>query len=120
MLDKAKVFKKKSLFEKLLNTFDKKDMVNKNNNICKYSDMNIDDYYEYDIDINTGEFIVTLDGIYDKFGALVSSTPVLPYRLYLKNVDNVEKIRVLYYKNEEWDTLDVDRGVVASQNKIHH
>ena len=118
MIDKAKKFGKKVLFDKLLAVFDKKDVVNKNNNICLSSDMNIDDDYEYDLDVNTGEFVVTLDGIYDKFGMLVSSTPVLPYRLYRKNVDNVEKVRVLYYKNDKWDLLDVDRGVIASQNKI--
>lgn len=122
--DLSQSFKKKSIFDKTLKDIEIENKINSNKHTCVPSNI-LPDIFEYDkhigidnFELDTGEFKVDNTGIYDKNGILVCSTVIFPYCLYLKNVDNVEKVRVIYLKKDKWEFLDIDRSTVASQNKI--
>ena len=115
----AKNFKELGNFDKLLLSYEKKLKFNKMNNVCIIDTLGIPSEFNYYLsEIQTGEFVVTKDGIFTYYGDLISPTPIIPYYLYQKNVDNVEKVRILFYKNDKWRILDIDRLTISNQGKI--
>ena len=119
--DKVSSFGKeeKKLFNNFIKDYENSLQKSKFDNVCNTNILSIDDEFEYYIDeLETGEFTLNITGIYDKNGMLVSPTPIVPYCLYRKNVDNVEKVRVLYRKNDKWNVLDIDRLTISNQSKI--
>lgn len=109
----------KKLFDDFLKDYEKALHKSKLDNVCNVSSLGIDESFEYDIEtLSTGEFVLSQFGIKDKNGVEISPTPIVPYCLYRKNIDNVEKVRVLYRKNDKWNMLDIDRLTISSQSKI--
>lgn len=119
--DKVSSFGKeyKKLFELFLKDYEKDIHKNSFNHTCYTNNLGIPKNFDYYIDeLDTGEFILGITGVYSKDNVLISPTPIIPYYLYRKNIDNVEKIRILYYKKDNWESLDVDRLTISNQSKI--
>jgi len=108
----------KKLFAEFIKDYEKVLKIKESSHTCDLTRFNIDEEYKYYIDeIDTGEFELRRSGIY-RNNKLISPTPVIPFYLYRKNIDNVEKVRILYNKNDEWQSLDIDRLTISNQSKI--
>lgn len=119
--DKVASFGKdcKKLFNNFIKDYEKTLQKSRLENECDTSSLGISEDFNYSIDtLSTGEFKITQFGIYDKNGTEISPTPIVPYCLYRKNIDNVEKVRILYRKNDKWQSLDIDRLTISNQSKI--
>lgn len=119
--DKVASFGKdcKKLFNDFIKDYEKTLQKSRLENECDTSSLGIDKEFGYSIDtLSTGEFKLTELGIYDKNNVEISPTPIVPYCLYRKNIDNVEKVRILYRKNDKWQSLDIDRLTISNQSKI--
>lgn len=119
--DKVASFGKdcKKLFNNFIKDYEKTLQKSRLENECDTSSLGISKDFNYSIDtLSTGEFKITQLGIYDKNDTEVSPTPIVPYCLYRKNIDNVEKVRILYRKNDKWQPLDIDRLTISNQSKI--
>ena len=119
--DKVASFGKdcKKLFNDFIKDYEKTLQKSRLENECDTSSLGIDKEFGYSIDtLSTGEFKLTELGIYDKNNVEISPTPIVPYCLYRKNIDNVEKVRILYRKNNKWQPLDIDRLTISNQSKI--
>lgn len=108
----------KKAFDLMLKDYDNEMKVNSFYHTCDTSVFDIPKEYEVVDVLNTGEFILNILGIHNKDNVLICPTPILPLYLYRKNVDNVEKVRVLYRKEDKWSTLDIDRLTISNQGKI--
>ena len=109
----------KKLFNDFIKDYEKTLQKSRLENECDTSSLGISKDFNYSIDtLSTGEFKITQLGIYDKNDTEVSPTPIVPYCLYRKNIDNVEKVRILYRKNDKWQSLDIDRLTISNQSKI--
>ena len=108
----------KKLFADFIKDYEKSLDIKESSHTCNLKTFGIDEKFEYYIDeIDTGEFELRRSGIYQN-NKLVSPTPIIPYYLYRKNIDNVEKVRILYKKNDTWEQLDIDRLTISNQSKI--
>jgi uncharacterized protein (DUF927 family) len=119
--DKLATFGKEYIksFDKMLNDYEKVVASSKFNHTCNVESLNIDEKFDYYINtLDTGEFILMKSGIYSSSNRLICPTPIVPFYLYEKNIDNVEKVRILFYKNEKWQMLDIDRVTISNQSKI--
>ena len=108
----------KKAFDLMLRDYDNEMKISSFYHTCDTSVFNIPEEYDVIGTLNTGEFILNVLGIHNKDNVLICPTPILPLYLYRKNVDNVEKVRVLYRKEDKWSTLDIDRLTISSQSKI--
>ena len=108
----------KKAFDLMLRDYDNEMKISSFYHTCDTSVFNIPKEYDVISTLNTGEFILNVLGIHNKDNVLICPTPILPLYLYRKNVDNVEKVRVLYRKEDKWSTLDIDRLTISSQSKI--
>lgn len=109
----------KKLFNNFIKDYEKTLQKSRLENECDTSSLGISEDFNYSIDtLSTGEFKITQFGIYDKSDTEISPTPIVPYCLYRKNIDNVEKVRILYRKNDKWQSLDIDRLTISNQSKI--
>lgn len=108
----------KKSFEIMLKDYDNVMKMDSFNHICNTSIFDIPEEYKIVDELYTGEFILNLTGIHNKDNILICPTPILPLYLYRKNIDNVEKVRVLYRKEDKWLTLDIDRLTISNQGKI--
>ena len=109
----------KKLFNNFIKDYEKTLQKSRLENECDTSSLGISEDFNYNIDtLSTGEFKITQFGIYDKNDTEISPTPIVPYCLYRKNIDNVEKVRILYRKNDKWQSLDIDRLTISNQSKI--
>ena len=123
-VDIAEALGKKKAFNMMLKDIDK--MVASGtlgediNNVCDIADLNVPLPFNFEgIDkINTGEFVVRLDGIYDMKNNLVCGTAIIPYRFYRKNDSNPEQIKILYHSPDGWQELDIARLTVSNRSKI--
>lgn len=123
-VDIAEALGKKKAFNMMLKEIDK--MVSNGtlgediNNVCDIEDLNVPLPFNFEgIDkINTGEFVVKLDGIYDMKNNLVCGTAIIPYRFYRKNDSNPEQIKILYHSPDGWQELDIARLTVSNRSKI--
>lgn len=119
--DKVASFGKdcKKLFNNFIKDYEKTLQKSRLENECDTNSLGISKDFNYSIDtLSTGEFKITQFGIYDKNDTEISPTPIVPYCLYRKNIDNVEKVRILYRKNDKWQSLDIDRLTISNQSKI--
>lgn len=110
--------KYKKVFNSMLRDYDNMMKINSFYHTCNTSIFNIPEKYDIVGELDTGEFILNVLGIYNKDNILICPTPILPLYLYRKNVDNVEKVRVLYRKEDKWMTLDIDRLTISNQSRI--
>lgn len=76
---------------------------------CKY---NIEDY-------NFGKYICTGHGIVDsKTDTKFSNIPILPVERYINQETGKEKIKIIYYIEDEWKEKLVDRSQLAISQKL--
>lgn len=75
---------------------------------CKY------DLSEY----NMGKYNCTKDGITDNQNYKFSYIPILPVERYINEDTGKEKVKLIYYKEDEWKELIVDRTQIAINQKL--
>ena len=68
---------------------------------------------------NYGNYIVTKDGIYSNIRKYKFSTmPIIPVERYINQETNKEKIKIIYYQENKWKELIVDRSQVCINSKL--
>lgn len=73
----------------------------------------------YDIsNFNMGQYNCTIDGITDGQNYKFSYIPVLPVERYINQDTGKEKIKLIYYKENKWNELIVDRSQIAINQKL--
>lgn len=84
--------------------------INDNSNLprCKY---NIDNY-------DMGGYSCTINGISDRTNYKFSYIPVLPVERYINQDTGKEKVKIIFYKENEWKELIVERSQIAINQKI--
>ena len=75
---------------------------------CKY---NIDNY-------NMGGYVCTINGIKDKNDFKFSYIPILPVERYVNEDSGKEKVKIIYYKENEWKEKIVDRSQLAISSRL--
>ena len=75
---------------------------------CNY---NIENY-------DMGKYNCTMDGITDNQNYKFSYIPVLPVERYINQDSGKEKIKLIYYKEDKWNELIVDRTQIAINQKL--
>ena len=76
------------------------------------SKYNIDDY-------DFGSYVVTKKGIYSNLRKYKFSTmPIIPVERYINQETNKEKIKIIYYQENKWKELIVDRSQICINNKL--
>lgn len=75
---------------------------------CKY---NISNY-------NFGMYDISINGITDKSNYKFSYIPIIPVERYINQDTQKEKVKLIYYKENKWNELIVDRSQIAISNKI--
>ena len=95
-------------YEKLL-----KDKISLNQELnlpkCKY------DIKNYDM----GKYSCTINGIVDtKSEYKFSFIPILPVERYINKETGKEKIKIIYYKENEWKEMIVDKSQIAISQKL--
>ena len=77
-------------------------------------------YCKYDIqDYNTGKYICTINGIIDsKTDYKFSYIPVLPVERYINEDTGKEKVKIIFYKENEWKEKTVDKSQLSITNKL--
>ena len=73
----------------------------------------------YDIEnYDMGKYICTIDGITDNQNYKFSYIPVLPVERYINQDTGKEKIKLIYYKENKWNEIVVDRTQIAINQKL--
>lgn len=75
---------------------------------CKY---NIENY-------NMGNYTCTINGITDKFNTKFSYIPVLPVERYINEDTKKEKVKIIFYKENEWREIIVDKSQLSISQKL--
>lgn len=75
---------------------------------CKY---NIENY-------DMGNYTCTINGITDRFNTKFSYIPVLPVERYINEDTGKEKVKIIFYKEDEWKELIVDKSQLAINQKL--
>lgn len=75
---------------------------------CKY---NIENY-------NMGNYVCTKDGIIDKSNFKFSYIPVLPVERYINEDTGKEKVKIIFYKEDQWKELIVDKSQLSINQKL--
>ena len=75
---------------------------------CKY---NISNY-------NFGLYDISVNGITDKANYKFSYIPVIPVERYINQDTQKEKVKLIYYKENKWNELVVDRSQIAINQKL--
>lgn len=75
---------------------------------CKYE---IENY-------NMGNYTCTIDGIRDKQNNKFSYIPVLPVERYINEDTGKEKVKIIFYKENQWKELIVDKSQLAINQKL--
>lgn len=75
---------------------------------------------KYDIQfINTGKYILKKDGIIDsKTDYKFSYFPVIPVERYINQDTGKEKVKLIFYKEDEWHEMIVDKSQVSVNQKL--
>ena len=94
-------------YEKLLN---EKIKLDENSKLpkCKYD---IENY-------NWGSYTCGINGITDKFNTKFSYIPVLPVERYLNEDTGKEKVKIIFYKENQWKELIVDKSQLSINQKL--
>lgn len=100
----------KESLKKYQEIFKDKIAVNDNTKLpkCKYE---IDNY-------NMGNYTCTINGIKDKMDFKFSYMPILPVERYINEDTGKEKVKIIYYKENEWKEKIVDRSQLAISNRL--
>ena len=75
---------------------------------CKY---NIENY-------DMGNYTCTINGITDKYNTKFSYIPVLPVERYINEDTGKEKVKIIFYKENEWKELIVDKSQLSINQKL--
>ena len=75
---------------------------------CKY------DIENYDM----GNYTCTINGITDRTNTKFSYIPVLPVERYINEDTGKEKVKIIFYKENEWKEKIVDRSQLAISQKL--
>jgi len=75
---------------------------------CKY---NIENY-------DMGNYTCTINGITDRFNTKFSYIPVLPVERYINEDTGKEKVKIIFYKEDEWKELIVDKSQLSINQKL--
>ena len=75
---------------------------------CKYSIENYD----------FGNYTCTAKGITDKSNYKFSYMPIIPVERYVNEDTGKEKVKIIYYKENEWKEKIVDRSQLAINSKL--
>jgi uncharacterized protein (DUF927 family) len=74
---------------------------------------------KYDIEsYNMGNYTCTINGITDKFNTKFSYIPVLPVERYINEDTKKEKVKIIFYKENEWRELIVDKSQLSINQKL--
>lgn len=110
----AKKFNVEKEFKKVLKQYEKvlKQKIPLENNKLPKCSYNIEDY-------NMGKYICTVNGIIDsKTDYKFSYIPVIPVERYINEDTGKEKVKIIFYKENEWRDLTVDRSQLAINQKL--
>lgn len=74
---------------------------------------------KYDINnFNWGNYTCTINGITDRYNTKFSYIPVIPVERYINEDTGKEKIKIIFYKENEWKELIVDKSQLAINQKL--
>lgn len=74
---------------------------------------------QYEIDNYTwGNYTCTIDGITDKYNTKFSYIPVIPVERYINEDTGKEKVKIIYYKENEWKEKIVDKSQLSINQKL--
>ncbi len=65
-----------------------------------------------------GEYNCTINGITDGKNHKFSNIPVLPVERYINKDTGKEKVKIIFYKENEWKQLTVDKSQLAINQKL--
>lgn len=90
----------------------RKDKISLNNTLdlpkCKY------DIQNYDM----GSYTCTIKGITDRNNTKFSYIPVLPVEIYINEDTGKEKVKIIFYKENEWKEKIVDKSQLSISQKL--
>lgn len=73
----------------------------------------------YDIEnYNWGNYTCNANGITDRFNTKFSYIPVIPVERYINEDTGKEKVKIIFYKENEWKELIVDKSQLSINNKL--
>ena len=73
----------------------------------------------YDIEhYNWGNYTCNVNGITDRFNTKFSYIPVLPVERYINEDTGKEKVKIIFYKENEWKELIVDKSQLSINNLL--
>lgn len=74
---------------------------------------------KYEIEkFNTGQYICNANGITDKNNHKFSYIPVFPVERYLNEQTGKEKVKIIFYKENEWKEKIVDKSQLSISQKL--
>ena len=74
---------------------------------------------KYDIEFyNMGDYVCTINGIVDKNNYKFSNIPVLPVERYINKETGKEKVKIIFYKENQWKELTVDKSQLSISQKL--
>ena len=74
---------------------------------------------KYDIEnYNMGSYNCTINGITDRSNNKFSYIPVLPVERYINEDTKKEKVKIIFYKENEWRELIVDKSQLSINQKL--
>ena len=74
---------------------------------------------KYDINnYNMGSYVCNINGITDKTNFKFSYIPVLPVERYINEDTGKEKVKIIFYKENQWRELIVDKSQLSINQKL--
>lgn len=74
---------------------------------------------KYDIEnYNMSNYTCNINGITDRFNTKFSYIPVLPVERYINEDTGKEKVKIIFYKENEWKELIVDKSQLSISQKL--
>lgn len=74
---------------------------------------------KYDIsNYNWGDYTCGINGITDRFNMKFSYIPVVPVERYINEDTKKEKVKIIFYKENEWRELIVDKSQLSINQKL--
>lgn len=73
----------------------------------------------YDINsYNMGSYVCTKNGIIDKNNFKFTYNPIFPVEIYVNENTGKEKVKIIFYKNNKWHELIVDKSQLSISQKL--
>lgn len=109
----AKKFGVEKEFKKTIKQYEKvyKQKISLEENKLPKCNYNIEDY-------NMGDYDCSINGITDKENHKFSNIPVLPVERYINKVTGKEKVKIIFYKENKWKELTVDKSQLSISQKL--